>query len=390
RATKVLTDFYLDQVSFEAAAPGLVAEDFSTAAVAPDAVIGCGSPVRDGNACFEPGGLAPGLAIASSSGRDVVALGAGTLGATTPLVGADVFADSVIVEFDAPETYAVGLELGVAGSAESLQIAIEAADGTPIATTTAPVSDVMRFWGVIASEPIGRITLTSPSRQGEVIDRVQFGASGVDTAFEDFENGRFDAAWRLAGVGHANQEMVAVVDDAGNRELALTSDGATAYLGADNAGFLYQELTGDFRIEADLDTWTMTTGKAWRKAGLMVRASLDHFDVRLLAMHAPVQGKLQFVAREVYGGPGNVKVALETPATGALRLAIERVDQELTVQYSLDGGATWITPSTGLGGSIDLPTLPPTLYVGLAMVSNNISVTSTALFDNVSITQLAP
>lgn len=207
-----------------------------------------------------------------------------------------------------------------------------------------------------------------------------------DTCLADgFEDG--DAlGWTLTGIGHANQGSVAIVDDGGNLELALTADGATAYLGADNAGFLYRPITGDFRIETDIDSKTMTTGKQWRKSGLMARASLDHLDIRLIAMLAPVQERLQFVAREVYGGPGNIKVATEVHgAPPALRLAIERTGSTLAVQYSIDDGSSWITPTTGLGGSVEIVDLPETLLIGLAMVSNNISVTTTALFDDVLI-----
>ena len=205
------------------------------------------------------------------------------------------------------------------------------------------------------------------------------------TLIEDFEDGDF-SDWTLTGIGHANQFSAGVVDDNGDNVLALTSDGATAYIQRDNAGFLYQAVTGDFRLESDVDTSTMTTGKSFRKAGLMVRASLDDFDVRLLAFHLPVHGRLQFVARETFGGPGNVKVATEVPGIPSnVRLAIERTGQTLTVQYSLDQGATWITPTTGLGGSINMPALPNTVLIGLAVVSNNISVTSTAQFDDVTI-----
>ncbi|MEM8929895.1 MAG: DUF11 domain-containing protein [Acidobacteriota bacterium] len=205
------------------------------------------------------------------------------------------------------------------------------------------------------------------------------------TFFDDFEDGDF-ADWTLDGIGHANQVSALVVDDAGDNVLALTSDGATAYIQRDNGGFLYQTVGGDFRLESDVDTSTMTTGKSFRKAGLMVRASLDDLDLRLLVMHLPVHGRLQFVARETFGGPGNVKVALEEPGVpSTVRLAIERVGQTLSVSYSLDQGATWITPTTGLGGSIDIAALPETLLIGLAVVSNDISVTSTAQFDDVTI-----
>ena len=128
----------------------------------------------------------------------------------------------------------------------------------------------------------------------------------------------------------------------------------------------------------------MNTGKVWRKAGLMACASLDNVDLRLLAMVAPVQERLQMVARTVYDGPGNVKLGLEVPNAPALvDFAIERTGQTLSVQYSLDGRATWVTPSNGTGGSVDIPDLPASLLVGPAVVSNNISVTSTARFDDV-------
>ena len=205
------------------------------------------------------------------------------------------------------------------------------------------------------------------------------------TLVDDFEDGNFDG-WILDGIGHANQFSAAVVDVGGDNVLALTSDGATAYIQRDNAGFLYRSVSGDFRLESDVDTSTMTTGKNFRKAGLMVRASLDDLDLRLLAMHLPVQGRLQFVARETFGGLGNIKVATEVPGIpSTVRLAIERTGQTLSVAYSLDGGATWITPTTGLGGSIEILDLPETLLIGLAVVSNNISVTSTAQFDDVTI-----
>ncbi|MEO1087580.1 MAG: hypothetical protein AAFY88_25370 [Acidobacteriota bacterium] len=204
---------------------------------------------------------------------------------------------------------------------------------------------------------------------------------------DDFEDGDFEGWW-LDGIGHANQFSAAVVDNSGDQVLALTSDGATAYIQRDNGGFLYRELTGDFRIEADVDTSTMTTGKAFRKAGLFLRASLDDFDLRVLATHLPEKERLQFVARDTYAGPGNIKLGLEVPgvpSSSTLRLALERTGQTVSVAYSQDGGVTWITPSTGLGGSVELVDLPQTVLAGLTVISNNISVTSTALFDDVLI-----
>ncbi|MEM1177448.1 MAG: hypothetical protein AAGM22_03825 [Acidobacteriota bacterium] len=386
RSQKVRSIFYADRAAFEAAAPGLTVESFTGATVAPGAVVGCGNPVLDPSPCFRPGGLAPDVRI-TSTGGEIVTLGEGLFGNATPAVAADLFGEATIFEFTRPDIYAAGFRARLDSASDSVQIEVYGIDGSLIDMATTTLGAEFTFRGVVATQPIARVTLTALNRRGEIIDEVLFGHAYGPPAAEDFENGVIDPAWTLAGVGNANQASVMVIDDGGNRELALTADGATAYLGKDNAGFLYQEVWGDFRLEADLDTSTMTTGKIWRKAGLMVRASNDDDDIRLLAMHAPLQGRLQFVAREVAGGPGNVKVALEEAAPHAVRLAIERVGQVLTVQYSLDGGATWITPSTGLGGSIDIAALPAKLYVGLATVSNNISVTSTALFDNVLVVQ---
>ncbi|MCG8458968.1 MAG: DUF1349 domain-containing protein, partial [Holophagales bacterium] len=213
---------------------------------------------------------------------------------------------------------------------------------------------------------------------------------GPSCQVDDFEDDLLDPAWTLVGLGNANQESAA---ESGG-VLSLTADGATAFYGADNAGFLYRQMGGDFRLEATVDGSTMTTGGRYRKAGLMVRAGLDSWDERLLALLVPYwddrdETHLQFVARDAFGQPGSLPVAEDVvgvPRT--VRLAVERRGQELAVEYSLDGGATWIRPTTGLGGSIAIPTLPPELYVGLAMVSNDISVTSTALFDDASICPL--
>ncbi|MEM6795456.1 MAG: carbohydrate-binding protein, partial [Acidobacteriota bacterium] len=211
-------------------------------------------------------------------------------------------------------------------------------------------------------------------------DFVLTGGGPLDPCITDsFEDGDFEG-WSLDGLGHANQFSAEVVGGA----LELTSDGATAYLGRDNAGFLYREVVGDFRVEATVDVTEMDTGKIWRKAGLSARASLDSLDLRLLATAAPGQERLQFVARTRYAGRGNVKLGLEVPeAPPVVDLALQRVGQTLSVQYSLDGRQTWITPADGLGGSVEIVDLPASLLVGPTVVSNNISVTSTARFDDV-------
>ncbi|MEM1178936.1 MAG: hypothetical protein AAGM22_11375 [Acidobacteriota bacterium] len=201
---------------------------------------------------------------------------------------------------------------------------------------------------------------------------------------DNFDDGVVDPAWTFEGVGNANQLSLAEEDGV----LKLTADGATAFFGADNAGFLYREFTGDFRMEVTIDGNPMTTGGQYRKAGLMVRESLDKWDIRLIAQLVPFwentdETHLQFVARESFGTPGRLPVARDVIGVPrVVRLAVERVGQVLAVEYSIDGGDTWIRPTTGLGGSILIDGLSDTILIGMDMVSNNISVTSTAHFDD--------
>ncbi|MEM1179212.1 MAG: hypothetical protein AAGM22_12760 [Acidobacteriota bacterium] len=249
----------------------------------------------------------------------------------------------------------------------------------------------------------GRVTIAMPETVLVGLNVVSNNISVTSTAlFDDFQicspcvvvddhdDGVVDPAWILTGVGNANQQSVS---ESGG-VLALTADGATAFFGADNAGFLYREVDGDFRLESTVDGSTMTTGGLYRKAGLMVRTGLDPWDIRLIAQLAPFwenrdETHLQFVARDAFGAPGRLPVSRDVVGVPrVVRLAIERRGDVLSVQYSTDGGATWIRPTTGLGGSITIANLPQTLLMGLDMVSNNISVTSTALFDDTSICTL--
>lgn len=210
-------------------------------------------------------------------------------------------------------------------------------------------------------------------------------ASAPACLSDDFGDAAIDPAWTLAAVGDVNQHSVSE----GAGVLDLRADGSTAFYGTDNAGFLYKETTGDFRAEVTVDGRPMSSGGAIPKAGLMVRRSLDDLDVRLIAQLAPYwqslagDAHLQFVARKEYGGRGSWPIAEDVVGVPrVVRLAIERRGDTFTVFYSTDGGGTWTRPTTGLGGSITLPGIGPTLLVGLDTVSNNVSVTTTARFDD--------
>ncbi|MEM8934118.1 MAG: hypothetical protein AAGE94_23195, partial [Acidobacteriota bacterium] len=166
------------------------------------------------------------------------------------------------------------------------------------------------------------------------------GPSLAQSVVDDFADGSVDPAWTLVGIGNANQESVREIGGV----LELTADGSTAFSAADNGGFVYREVTGDFRAEVTIDGTGMTTGGQYRKAGLMVRGDLNPWAPRVLHLLAPYwqngnQTRLQSVIRETQGGSGRLPLNQDTIGVPrVLRLAVQRVGDVVTVEHSTDGG----------------------------------------------------
>ena len=202
---------------------------------------------------------------------------------------------------------------------------------------------------------------------------------------DNFDDNTLDAAWSLASMGDADQVSVSETGGA----LQLTGDGTTAYADGDHGALLYRRINGDFRAELDVIGFPVDTGGAYRKAGLMVRAGLDPYDARIMVQYVPdFAGNgpaLQFRARTVDGGPGDVALGSNIFGIGLpVRLAIEKVGDSYSVEYSTDAGTTWQRPAGGTGGSIDVD-LGAIQWVGANVVSYDASIPLTAELDNVSI-----
>ncbi len=67
-----------------------------------------------------------------------------------------------------------------------------------------------------------------------------------------------------------------------------------------------------------------------------------------------------------------------------MRFAIARQGDHLTVEYSRDHGATWVQPTGGAQGEVDI-VLPQEVLVGPAVVSYDPAVPFTAAFDDFAV-----
>jgi regulation of enolase protein 1 (concanavalin A-like superfamily) len=154
--------------------------------------------------------------------------------------------------------------------------------------------------------------------------------------------------------------------------------GADVWNTADAFQYAYTTLPGDGRIVARVAS--VQNVAAWTKAGVMIRASLDPASAHAFMVVSAGKG-LAFQRRTSTGG-------LSVSTAGGLVAAPRwiRLDRAATTisAYQSGDGVTWT-----LVGADTIP-MATQVIVGLAVSSHTTAATGTALFDNVTITSVAP
>ena len=218
-----------------------------------------------------------------------------------------------------------------------------------------------------------------------------FGYTLVDTGppstlCEDdpFDDPALDPVWQLAELGNADQAAVEIESDGSSGRLLLTGDGTSLFHGDDNAAFLHQSVSGDFRAEVLVTDFPVDQGGAVRKACLMARTGLAPRDPRVMAcfiphLPNPPTTALQFDVRHADGTAEELATLITDPVL-PIGLAVERRGDVFTVYYSRDGGTSWIR-AAGQLGSVEVA-VGETVEVGLAVASYDSAITMTAAFDD--------
>ncbi|MEM9593492.1 MAG: SdrD B-like domain-containing protein, partial [Acidobacteriota bacterium] len=148
--------------------------------------------------------------------------------------------------------------------------------------------------------------------------------------------------------------------------------GSQLYHGPDNGGFFYLTLTDgdDLRVEVPLPEQFDFSNGTYQKGGVMLRFGLDPLAPRVMVTHVPGHPNgpsIQFDVRRAQGQTAT-ELASTQPVADVDRLAIEKVGDEVWVEVSSDGGATWRRPLGALGGRTTLAASGPPL-VGMAVAS---------------------
>lgn len=206
--------YYPSEALFDGAFPDLPLEDFEDANLPPGAASACSDPAdaSSSDACFQPGDIEPGLAIASGDGQGLSLLGHGWIcggngnGTETTRITAKRISTSTDLRFDPPARQ-VGLTLQACiGVAQFVDVQLfRPGEDEPFATTKRGLGGHATFFGVSSLEPIGRIVFADrDGEDAELLDRIRFGDRGAarhrtyadpaafdtlhpDLASEDFE-----------------------------------------------------------------------------------------------------------------------------------------------------------------------------------------------------------
>lgn len=161
--------------------------------------------------------------------------------------------------------------------------------------------------------------------------------------------------------------------DAAAAAYRITGAGANIWAAEDSFHFAWKKVSGDVTITAAIE-WTDPGGHAHKKAGPMLRASLDadapHASVMV---HADGLIALQY-RREKGGATAEIRSPVKAPA----RVRLARHGQVISFEVARPGGE--FQP----GGALTVE-LPETVHAGLAVCSHDAARAETAVFTGVEV-----
>jgi hypothetical protein len=155
----------------------------------------------------------------------------------------------------------------------------------------------------------------------------------------------------------------------------MTANGTDIWGTSDEFHFAWKQLLGPGAIIAKVESVQNTHN--WAKAGVMIRDTLEADSAHAMMVVTPASG-VAFQRRTVAGDTSTGTT--EADITAPQWVKIERdIGGNVTASYSADG-VMW----TELGSEIINMSAP--MYIGLALTSHDINITTEAIFSNVQIT----
>ena len=181
--------FYTDRAGFVALFPGLTLEDFEDLDVTAGTFCTGSSPLdasTNDPGCVSPGDIATGLRLeVLGAPGPYVAFGASFLTNPSVVVGPNSLTDNSRLRFPDTVAFAVGFDIACPSVAGVLSVAVQGVATGPMGSTTINCTDFPGgFLGILASDPIGSITVSSAGNVSEMYDNVLFGTQQEDLLFD--------------------------------------------------------------------------------------------------------------------------------------------------------------------------------------------------------------
>jgi len=184
--------------------------------------------------------------------------------------------------------------------------------------------------------------------------------------------------WLRTDIGTVSINGVAGYD-AATGTFTLVGDAGTVFGTADGLYYAYQPLHGDGSIVARLTGIENTN--VWARAGVMVRESFGTGSPNAFMYLTP--GKALGFQRRLVANGQTFATAGPANVVAPRWLRLDRSGETLTAYQSTDG-VSWV-----FAGS-DTIAMAADVYIGLAASSTHLTKTSTATFDNVTVTPVTP
>ncbi|MCS7043099.1 MAG: hypothetical protein NZR01_09930 [Bryobacteraceae bacterium] len=161
--------------------------------------------------------------------------------------------------------------------------------------------------------------------------------------------------------------------DAALRAWRITGSGDNIWGTEDAFHFAWRQAAGDLVMTTDVE-WATPGGHAHKKAGLMLRASLEP-DSPHASVFVHADGLIALQFRRAKGGPTE---EVRTPVKAPARIRLARHGHVISFEVARPGAA--FQP----GGALTVE-LPQTVYAGLAVCSHDNADSQTALFRNAAV-----
>jgi fibronectin type 3 domain-containing protein len=151
-----------------------------------------------------------------------------------------------------------------------------------------------------------------------------------------------------------------------NVDYNVTAGGPGVAAYADGFRFIYQQQTGNFDVTVQVTS--LTVAGNYSTAGILARTALTTTSPDVYMAASPVNYRFKW--RTTDGGLNNISTGASVTFPNAY-VRLSRVGNVFTGYYSTNG-TTWTTLGT------ETVALPSTLYLGLAVASNNTTQTTSA------------